>query len=689
MNSENLKNISDRYKIIEQIGIGGMSYVYKAVDTKTDMIVAIKVLKDELSNDEEFIKKFKEEAISSEKIKHKNVVRAYDVVDNGNCHFIVMEYIDGITLDKYIRNKGHLSNDETIDLSIQIAEGLKVAHKQGIIHRDVKPQNIVIKNDGTPKITDFGIARAVSSTTRNISIIGTVHYISPEQARNENIDFRSDIYSLGCTMYEMITGIVPFQGESPVAIIISHLREAIKLPSIDNKRIYKSLERIILKCTKILPENRYQNVNELIEDLKKAKLDKTGEYIKTDTYNGKNSDTVIISDSDMKIIKEISRNYANDKNRYNIYNMKKQKKYTMHIILSIAITAVVICLLFFLYMTSSRKNIDSYGIVGTNSQLNDKSIIFNNLKTSLPGVDILIARNLAMDYGISINIVEKRFDDNYRNNEIIEVLNEDLVDNKNVDVAVSMGSEILDFSNKKELNNTRFIDLVGQLNDRNLSFDVIEENDTKVPRGMIIGVNKKNSSGQGMLIFTISKGASEDMLLMPNLYNMTQEVATETLQKEGLTIGNIFYKPDSIVEYGHVLEQSIKSYREVEKGTIVDLTLSSGVNGEDTTYKNTEKWLSKINTSFIVTKRNSPMVNEGTMIIAIRLMQDTKEGTKYFELAAPREYRIGTTVSIVYSQIEGEPGVETGAVQIVDVENDEVLASYVVNFKKQKRDNNE
>ena len=283
--NKQLNRLSGRYEIIEQVGVGGMSYVYKAYDSKKKRVVAIKMLKEELAIDDEFVRKFKSEALACKDIRQENVISAYDVVDEDNMHYIVMEYIEGITLNKYIKQKGKLSNEETINISIQVAKGIQAAHKKGIIHRDIKPQNIVINDKGIAKITDFGIARAITSTTKNISVIGTVHYISPEQVRNTKVDFRSDIYSFGCTMYEMITGEVPFEGEAPLDIIISHIRNNLQAPHLKNSEVYKSLEKIILKATRMIPRERYQNMEDMISDLEKAIEDKEGTFILESNYD--------------------------------------------------------------------------------------------------------------------------------------------------------------------------------------------------------------------------------------------------------------------------------------------------------------------------------------------------------------------------------------------------------------------
>ena len=248
--------LQDRYEILEKIGSGGMSDVYKAKCHKLNRLVAIKVLKAEFTDDANFVSKFKMEAQAAAGLSHPNIVSIYDVVDEGDIHFIVMELVEGITLKSYITKKGRLDVKEAIGIAIQVAQGIEAAHEQHIIHRDIKPQNMLISMDGKVKVADFGIARAVSSQTMNSTVVGSVHYISPEQARGGYSDERSDLYSLGITMFEMVTGRVPFGGDNTVTVALAHLEEPIPLPSLMNPGVTPSFERIILKCTEKKPEDR-------------------------------------------------------------------------------------------------------------------------------------------------------------------------------------------------------------------------------------------------------------------------------------------------------------------------------------------------------------------------------------------------------------------------------------------------
>ena len=228
------KLIGSRYEVIEKIGTGGMATVYRAQDQRLNRYVAVKVLKNEYSEDKKFVAKFRQEAQSIASMSHPNIVGVYDVGEDEGMHYIVMEYVDGITLKAYIEKKGKLSVREAVGISLQIANGLEAAHVNNIIHRDIKPQNILISKDGTAKVSDFGIAKAASSNTVTGSAMGSVHYISPEQARGGFSDEKSDIYSLGVTIYEMLSGTLPFSGESAVAVALAHIQEdAIPLAAID------------------------------------------------------------------------------------------------------------------------------------------------------------------------------------------------------------------------------------------------------------------------------------------------------------------------------------------------------------------------------------------------------------------------------------------------------------------------
>ena len=294
--------IAERYEIVGKIGTGGMADVYKAMDHKLNRFVAVKVLKPEFREDTTFIKKFRSEAQAAAGLTHPNIVNVFDVGDDGGVYYIVMELIEGITLKEYISKKGKLSIKEATSIAIQVSMGLEAAHSHGIVHRDVKPQNIIISTDGKVKVTDFGIARAASSNTISSNVMGSVHYSSPEQVRGGYSDEKSDIYSLGITLYEMVTGRVPFDGDTTVAIAIKHLQEEMVPPSVYTPDLPYSLEQIILKCTQKSVDRRYSRMEDVIADLKHSLIDPQGDFVRLTTVDN-DAKTVVISEEELGEIK--------------------------------------------------------------------------------------------------------------------------------------------------------------------------------------------------------------------------------------------------------------------------------------------------------------------------------------------------------------------------------------------------
>lgn len=276
--------IGGRYEIQELIGTGGMSDVYRAKDNKLNRNVAVKVLKQEFAENRDFVSKFRREAEAAANLMHPNIVTVYDVGEDSGISYIVMELVDGYTLKQYIEKKSRLNITECISIAIPIASGIEAAHNKGIIHRDIKPQNVIISKDGKVKVTDFGIAKTTTSNTISSNVMGSVHYTSPEQARGGFSDEKSDIYSLGITLFEMVTGRVPFNGDTTVAIAIKHIQEDMPSPKTYVEDLPISIEQIILKCTQKSPDRRYQKMSEVIEDLKKAYISPNENFVKLDTY---------------------------------------------------------------------------------------------------------------------------------------------------------------------------------------------------------------------------------------------------------------------------------------------------------------------------------------------------------------------------------------------------------------------
>ena len=319
--------LSSRYEILEQIGSGGMAYVYKARDRKLSRLVAIKILKEEFCKDKSFVAKFRMEAQAAAGLSHNNVVGVYDVGEEDNVHYIVMELIDGITLKEYITRKRKLGTKESIGIAIQVAQGLEAAHKRHIVHRDIKPQNIIISKDGRIKVADFGIARAITDETTNLyGAAGSVHYISPEQARGGYCDERSDIYSLGITIYEMVTGRVPFDGDTTVAVAIAHINEAMVPPSNIEPSVPVALEQIIFKCTQKRPNQRYSSCADLIKDLRHALVAPNERFVHfvqlEETANG---ETTVMSDEQMRDIRNRSDRGQHENTAYQERSLKSQQ----------------------------------------------------------------------------------------------------------------------------------------------------------------------------------------------------------------------------------------------------------------------------------------------------------------------------------------------------------------------------
>lgn len=275
--------IGGRYEVLEKIGTGGMSDVYKAKDQKLNRFVAVKVLKQEFSENRNFVSKFRVEAQAAAGLMHPNIVNVYDVGEENGIHYIVMELVEGITLKKYIEKKVRLTTKEAISIAIQVAMGIEAAHNNHIIHRDIKPQNIMISKEGKVKVTDFGIAKAASSNTITSNVMGSVHYTSPEQARGGFSDEKSDIYSMGITMFEMLTGRVPFNGDTTVAIAIKHIQDPMPFLRDFVPEIPVSVENIVMKCTQKSADRRYQSMGEMIADLKHSLINPDAAIARVDT----------------------------------------------------------------------------------------------------------------------------------------------------------------------------------------------------------------------------------------------------------------------------------------------------------------------------------------------------------------------------------------------------------------------
>ncbi len=322
--------IQERYEIVDRIGSGGMADVYKAKDHKLNRFVAVKVLKSEFREDTAFISKFQMEAQSAAGLAHPNIVNVYDVGNENGIYYIVMELVEGITLKDYISKKGRLAVREATSIAIQVSMGLEAAHNNSIVHRDVKPQNIMISTDGKVKVTDFGIARAASANTISSAVMGSVHYSSPEQARGGYSDYKSDIYSLGITMYEMLTGQVPFDGDTTVAIAIKHLQEEMRSPREYVPDLPKSIVQIIYKCTQKSPDRRYNDMAELIRDLKESLVNPEGDFVVMEPVDTKAKTRTITKEELEQIQNENMHKTTTDTDPNSVYGNQNQTDPNYH-----------------------------------------------------------------------------------------------------------------------------------------------------------------------------------------------------------------------------------------------------------------------------------------------------------------------------------------------------------------------
>ena len=561
--------LGNRYEIIEQIGEGGMAIVYKAKCHLLNRFVAVKVLRDEFTNDEEFIRKFRRESQAAASLSHPNILNIYDVgneeIDNKSIHYIVMEYIDGNTLKELIKSKGKLSPSECVNYSLQIAEALQHAHRNHIVHRDIKPHNIMITKDNRVKVTDFGIARAVTSSTVTTSsnVLGSVHYFSPEQARGGYTDEKSDIYSLGIVMYEMVTGKVPYDGESPISVALKHIQEEIKPPREIDQEVPISIETIILKCVQKRQGDRYSNISDLIRDLKGVKnLD-----ITTKIDNELDSATRIIpvidiEDDDELEAKSKKRKKTND----NISKKAKKKK------------------------SDGGGLAQLLGIVMAFILATGMFIGYSKLKDYVKIEEITVPEILRMQEEDAKAAIEKlnlvfKVTDRVKSNEFKkgEVMYQSVEPDTKVregypiNVTISEGADLVTVP---LIINKTLADGEASLKDSGLKVGTVDPAfSPTVPKGSIIKQDPDalSSVPPGSRVnIIISQGPEVTTVIMPNLANTPINEAKNTILGLDLVIGDITPQPSDNIAKDLVIWQSYEQGTELETGTAVDLYISSG-----------------------------------------------------------------------------------------------------------------
>ena len=583
--------LGDRYEVISRIGSGGMADVYKARDHKLSRLVAVKVMKAEFREDTSFVAKFQKEAQAAARLSHPNVVNVFDVGEDRGLYYIVMELVEGITLKNYITKKGKLSVKEATSIAIQVSLGLQAAHNQGIIHRDVKPQNIIISTDGKVKLSDFGIAKATNSNTITANVMGSVHYSSPEQVRGGVSDARSDIYSLGITMYEMVTGRVPFDGDTTVSIAIKHLQEEIVPPTRYTPDLPHALEQIILKCTQKNQNRRYQNVGELIEDLKRSLLDPQGDFV-TMTPISADGQTVRVSDGELKEIrngisgKNSQRSSGEDRiRRYSeepeedpddAKSSKLEKGLTIG---GFIIGAVIIVILIFVLgnmfgiFRTNRHSSSSESTASTSSAVEEDTVEVPDFT----GMTVEEATAAANKRGIGVRRKSTESSDQYDEGQVIRqdpVKGTKVKKATTVYLTVSSGKAAVTVPSG--LVGSSQSDAESALTGAGLVPSVELKSDSDVAVGNVISVDPEEGteveSGATVKLY-VSKGG--DTVSVPDLRGYDEDTAKSSLSNLGLKYEVTTGSSGSYGE-GEVIKMNPAPGKRVAAGTTVTLTVNGG-----------------------------------------------------------------------------------------------------------------
>ena len=700
--------LQGRYEIIEKIGSGGMSNVFRAKDLKLGRMVAIKVLKDEFCTDLNFVEKFKREAQAAASLLGENIVNIYDVVDEGRYHFIVMELVDGITLKEYIRIKGKLDITEGVSIAIQVARALKTAHAQHIVHRDIKPQNILITDDSKVKVADFGIARAVSEQTVNANAIGSVHYISPEQARGGRCDARSDIYSLGITMYEMFTGRVPFTGESTVAVALAHLEQAMTPPSVYNNKISPNLERIILKCTKKDPANRYQNITELLDDLENVLLNPDTPYeISGSTKIIKAEDTAMLSQvepiddmSDDEYERDDKEEEEDDDDEYDEEDEKMDK------IMSVAGVVIAVIIVVLLVFFVGRFT----GVFGGKGSDTSQSKL-DSTQTKMPdvvGLSEKMADKKLSDNNLQMQVKSSEYSDTVEKGNVIsqEPKADEVVSKySKVSVVISLGSDAFDISKLNLVGKTKE-SAESLLKENGFSTDTKEEPSDTVPKGSVISYTPTKPKNGERVTLTVSSGKKVTKVVVPNITGMSESEAKTLLETNGLILGKKAEQHSATVAKGIIIGQSTAAGSSVDSGSSVDYAVSNGVAPETTQASSEQlsqstneqqtqptkatvapasaaanyRYVGSIDTNYSLQDVIGPSSGLTSVKVMIRLKQTVNGSDVYSTLMDARTVTGDTILPVRFRTIVGANGVDQGQVEIVNVDSGEVLKSYTVEF---------
>ena len=577
--------LGNRYEIQGRIGTGGMADVYKAIDRVLNRYVAVKVLKREFREDEGFVKKFRSEARAAAGLTHPNIVNVYDVAEDRGLYYIVMELVEGITLKEYIQKKGKLSPKEVIGITLQVCAGIDSAHNNDIVHRDIKPQNIMISKEGKVKVTDFGIAKATSSNTISTNAMGSVHYTSPEQARGGFSDEKSDIYSLGITMYEMITGELPFDGDTTVSIALKHLQEDIIPPSELIPDIPYSLEQIILKCTQKSPDRRYADVALLARDLKRSVQDPDGDFVRISPIPG-TVDTMSLTPQEMENIQRGTRyrDYDDDYYDDDYYEEERRRRRRQEdgkkpevdakmskVMKTLTIVAIVV---FVLGLGIGLASI--IGMFKGGSVIDTP--IEKNVVPDMIGMPLDNAMAACEEAGITLVVVVEEKSIEYDKGYIFKQLTQSgtkMPEGAKVSVHVSTGLKDIEVPDVVGDEEEDAIKAFTRLGFKEKNIEVEKEEHETVPSGEVIRTNPKAGkigNSKSKIIIYVSKGIGKTVV--PDMVGKTVKQAEELLKAASLKV-EIQPEPNEAPE-GTVLTQSEEKGKKVDKHTTIKLVVSQG-----------------------------------------------------------------------------------------------------------------
>ena len=647
--------LADRYEIIAKVGAGGMSDVYKAKDHILGRFVAIKVLKQEYSEDRNFVTKFRIEAQSAAGLEHPNIVNIYDVGNADDMYFIVMEYVEGITLKTYIEKKGQLSFKEAESIAIQVARGIEAAHNKNIIHRDIKPQNIIISTEGKVKVTDFGIAKAASTNTISSDVMGSVHYVSPEQARNGYVDARSDIYSLGIVMYEMITGRVPFDGDTTVSVAIQHLQEEMTAPSVYAPNVPISCEKIILKCTQKNQDRRYQNIADLLTDLRKSISNPDLDFVE-DVPLVDNGKTKVISEEDIRQIKgqssvkeseveapvekktpvpekvripkqeemeESLEEEDEEDDEEGFINPKLDKGITiLGIVMAVIILIVIIYLIgsvFGTFRFSNKKNEETQQTETQQTETESETDSEEETETMVPMIKVVgmneedAKRNLEQ-IGLLMFVVEYQSSTEPDGTVLTQSVDEgqQVASGTTIEVVVAgADSSMVDVPNVVGRAEN---EAVNMLISAGLNYQKSYEYNSSVAAGTVIDQSPANGSVAKSTTVKIVISQGEQAITVPSVVGKTQTDAQNTLANQNLKYNVTTDYSDSVAE-GQIISQSIDAGKTVAPGTTVTIVVSLG---KKTVYYKTSKTVNMdgaTSATYVLTGNNGTVYASGTSAV--------------------------------------------------------------------------